>query len=80
VDEEHMRTMNGALATSEGTREYVRTFVESYRDVDSYLDMIGGERLALLGKTRTAFLLDPYRKWLLPAAEVARRQQDAETR
>jgi glutaconate CoA-transferase, subunit A len=80
VDEEHMRAMNGALATSEGTRDYVRTFVESYRDVDSYLDMIGGERLALLGKTRTAFLLDPYRKWILPAAEVARRQRDAEAR
>jgi glutaconate CoA-transferase, subunit A len=80
VDEEHMRAMNGALATSDGTRDYVRTFVESYRDVDSYLDMIGGERLALLGKTRTAFLLDPYRKWILPAAEVARRQTDAEAR
>jgi glutaconate CoA-transferase, subunit A len=80
VDEEHMRAMNGALATSDGTRDYVRTFVESYRDVDSYLDMIGGERLALLGKTRTAFLLDPYRKWILPAAEVARRQRDAEAR
>ena len=80
VDEEHMRAMNAALATSEGTRDYVRSFVEGYRDVDSYLDMIGGDRLARLGKTRTAFLLDPYRKWILPAAEIARIEADAETR
>ena len=80
VDEEHMRAMNAALATAEGTRDYVHTFVEGYRDVDSYLDMIGRDRLALLGKTRTAFLLDPYRKWIMPAAEIARMLRDAETR
>jgi glutaconate CoA-transferase subunit A len=79
VDEEHMRAMNGALATCDGTRDYVRTFVEGYRDVESYLDMIGRDRLALLGKSRTAFLLDPYRKWIMPAAEIARMQADAET-
>ena len=80
VDEEHMRAMNAALATAEGTRDYVRTFVEGYRDVDSYLDMIGRDRLALLANTRTAFLLDPYRKWIMPAAEIARMLRDAETR
>jgi glutaconate CoA-transferase, subunit A len=80
VDEEHMRAMNAALATSEGTRDYVRTFVECYADVDGYLDMIGRDRLALLGKTSTAFLLDPYRKWIMPAAEIARIEADAETR
>ena len=80
VDEEHMRAMNAALATAEGTRDYVHTFVEGYRDVDSYLDMIGRDRLVLLGKTRTAFLLDPYRKWIMPAAEIARMLRDAETR
>jgi glutaconate CoA-transferase subunit A len=79
VDEEHMRAMNRALATSEGTREYVRTFVEGYGDVDSYLDMIGRDRLARLGKTRTAFLLDPYRKWIMPTAEITRMQADAQT-
>jgi glutaconate CoA-transferase subunit A len=74
VDEAHMRFMNKALATAEGTRDYLRDFVERYRDVDSYLDMIGDARLAELGRTATAFLLDPYRKWILPAAEVARMQ------
>jgi glutaconate CoA-transferase subunit A len=79
VDEEHMRAMNGALATCEGTHDYVRTFVESYRDVESYLDMIGRDRLAQLSTSRTAFLLDPYRKWIMPAAEIARMQADVET-
>ena len=80
LDEEHMRFMNKALATSEGTGDYLRDFVERYSDVESYLDMIGGERLAQLGKTATAFLLDPYRRWIMPAAEVARLQSAVETR
>ena len=80
VDEEHMRFMNQALATSEGTRHYLRDFVERYSDVESYLDMIGRERLAQLGQTATAFLLDPYRRWIMPAAEVARLQSGVETR
>jgi len=80
VDEEHMRAMNGALATAAGTRDYVHTFVEGYRDVDSYLDMIGSDRRAQLGKTSTAFLLDPYRKWVMPAAEIARIAAEAETK
>jgi glutaconate CoA-transferase subunit A len=74
VDEEHMRHMNKALATVEGTAGYVRDFVESYDGVESYLDMIGRGKLEQLGKTATGFLLDPYRKWIMPAAEVARIQ------
>jgi glutaconate CoA-transferase, subunit A len=74
VDEEHMRFMNKALATVEGTAGYVRDFVESYDGVESYLDMIGRSKLEQLGKTATGFLLDPYRKWIMPAAEVARIQ------
>jgi glutaconate CoA-transferase, subunit A len=72
VDEEHMRSMNVALGTKEGTEEYVRDFVASYDDVDSYLDMIGRERLAKLEQSTTSFLADPYRKWILPPAEVAK--------
>jgi glutaconate CoA-transferase subunit A len=37
--------------------------------------MIGRSRLAELGRTATGFLLDPYRQWIMPAAEVARIQQ-----
>jgi glutaconate CoA-transferase, subunit A len=50
--------------------------VESYDGVESYLDMIGRERLAKLGQTATGFLLDPYRRWIMPADEVARLQAD----
>jgi glutaconate CoA-transferase subunit A len=74
VDEDHMRTMNKALATPEGTAAYVRDFVESYDSVESYLDMIGRDKLAQLGKTATGFLLDPYRKWIMPPEAVARIQ------
>ncbi|MBO0741183.1 MAG: CoA transferase subunit A [Hyphomicrobiaceae bacterium] len=80
LDEEHMRAMNDALTTSAGTREYVRTFVEGYRDVDGYLDMIGRDRLARLGSTKTAFLLDPYRKWIIPAVEIANIKANADTK
>jgi glutaconate CoA-transferase subunit A len=71
ADEEHMVAMNKALATEEGTAAYLRDYVESYRDVDSYLDMIGRERCARLARSTTSFLLDPYRQWLLPAPGVA---------
>jgi glutaconate CoA-transferase subunit A len=33
VDEQHMKLMNEALASEEGTAAYVRDFVESYRDI-----------------------------------------------
>ena len=71
VDEEHMKAMNKALATEESTAGYVRDFVHSYDDIDSYLDMIGRDKLVEIGKTATSFLLDPYRKWIMPADEVA---------
>lgn len=71
VDEEHMRAMNTALGTAAGTERYVREHVMGYRDVDGYLDMIGRERLAKLEQTTTAFLADPYRRWILTPPEVA---------
>ncbi len=71
VDEEHMHLMNKALATREGTDRYVADFVEGYDDPDSYLDLIGRDRLATLAKTETAFLLDPYRQWILSPDQVA---------
>jgi glutaconate CoA-transferase subunit A len=36
--------------------------------------MIGRDRLAQLGNTATGFLLDPYRKWIMPPETVARIQ------
>ncbi|PWC44933.1 CoA transferase [Azospirillum sp. TSO22-1] len=79
VDEEHMRLMNKALATEEGTAQYRRDFVDSYDDLDGYLALIGAERRAALAATQTAFLLDPYRRWILPAEDVAALQAAGET-
>jgi glutaconate CoA-transferase subunit A len=77
-DEEHMKYMNKALATEEGTAAYIHDFVESYDSIDSYLDLIGREKIAALSENVTSFLLDPYRKWILPPEEVAALQVPAE--
>jgi glutaconate CoA-transferase subunit A len=77
-DEEHMKFMNKALATEEGTAAYIRDFVESYDGIDSYLDLIGREKIAALSQNVTSFLLDPYRKWILPPEEVAALQTSGE--
>ena len=70
VDEGHMKAMNKALATVEGTAEYRRDYVDSYTDSDGYLDMIGRDKVAELSNTATAFLLDPFRQWILSDADV----------
>lgn len=71
VDEAHMKFMNKALATEEGTAAYLRDYVEAYRDIDGYLDLIGRDTVARLGDTATGFLLDPFRQWLKTPAEIA---------
>ena len=70
VDEAHMKAMNKALSTAEGTAEYRRDYVDSYTDSESYLDMIGRDKVAELSNTATAFLLDPFRQWILSDADV----------
>ena len=70
VDEAHMKAMNVALGSDDGTAAYVRDYVESYADLDGYLDLIGRETISELSNGATAFLLDPYRRWLLPHAEA----------
>lgn len=80
VDEEHMRAMNKALGTTEGTGVYVREFVEGYGDRDGYLDLIGRDRIAMLERTTTAFLADPYRKWALTADEIEALEQEGAAR
>jgi glutaconate CoA-transferase subunit A len=71
VDEVHMRLMNKALGTAEGTEAYVRDYVTAYTDLDSYLDMIGRDTVARLSQGSTSFLLDPYRRWIKSPQEVA---------
>ncbi len=76
-DEEHMYFMNKALATEEGTSAYIRDFVESYDSVESYLGLIGPEKIAALSQSVTSFLLDPYRKWIMTPEEAASLQASA---
>lgn len=71
VDEEHMHFMNKALATEDGTAAYIKEFVDSYRDLDSYLDVIGRTKMDSLSRSVTSFLLDPYRRWILSPDKIA---------
>lgn len=71
IDEAHMKLMNKALATEEGTENYLEDYVFSYEDkLDSYLDLIGRDTMERLSKSPTSFLLDPFRKWIRPHEEV----------
>jgi glutaconate CoA-transferase subunit A len=76
VDEAHMRFMNKALATEDGTAAYIRDFIDSYHDIDSYLDVIGRDKVTELGNSNTSFLLDPYRRWILTPDQVAALQEN----
>ncbi|UCV05649.1 CoA transferase subunit A [Dechloromonas denitrificans] len=71
VDEAHMKLMNKALATEQGTADYVRDFVDSYGDIDGYLDLIGRDNIARLSDSATSFLLDPFRQWIKTPEEIA---------
>lgn len=70
ADEAHMKFMNAALGSEEGTTDYLRCYVEAYDDIDSYLDLIGRETVARLSQTQTAFLLDPFRQWIKTPQEI----------
>lgn len=70
-DEDHMKSMNKALATEDGTAAYIRDFVESFDDAESYLDLIGRKKAEALSRSATSFLLDPYRHWIKTPEEVA---------
>lgn len=70
LDEAHMKAMNQALGTPEGTEDYIRRYVHGYADIDSYLDMIGRETVHRLARTGTAFLLDPFRAWVKTPEQI----------
>ncbi|MCB2193030.1 MAG: CoA transferase subunit A, partial [Deltaproteobacteria bacterium] len=70
-DEEHMFYMNKAMKTAEDTEEYCRKWVHSYETPEQYLELIGQDKIAKVSATETAFLMDPYRKWILSDTRVA---------
>jgi glutaconate CoA-transferase subunit A len=65
-----MKQMNAALGSAEGTANYLHDYIESYTDLDGYLDLIGREQIAQLSGGATGFLLDPYRRWILSHAQT----------
>jgi glutaconate CoA-transferase subunit A len=70
ADEAHMRLMNEWLGSEDGTARYLEQFVHGYTDLDDYLALIGPELIERLEHGPTRFLLDPYRKWIKPRAEI----------
>jgi glutaconate CoA-transferase subunit A len=71
IDEEHMKFMNKALASEQGTADYIRDYVESFSDIESWLDLIGRDKVAALSQSSTSFLLDPYRQWIWSPEQAA---------
>lgn len=69
-DEEHMYMMNQMLKDDAGTQEYYEAYVDSYKTVEEYLAVIGKDKIDKLSSTPTAFLMDPYRKWIKSDAEI----------
>ncbi|MGR6836918.1 CoA transferase subunit A [Syntrophomonas erecta] len=69
-DEEAMFAMNKALKTEEGTQEYIEKWVKGFNDVDEWLALLGKERIEKITATPTAFLMDPYRKWIKSDADI----------
>lgn len=76
-DEEHMFYMNQMLKTPEGTEEYCQKWVHGYNSRQEYLELIGPEKIAKISDTATAFLMDPYRKWIKSDQEIKRLEAEA---
>jgi len=76
-DEEHEFYMNKMLATEEGTEEYCAKWVKPYKTREEYQALIGKEKLDKINNTATAFLMDPYRKWIKSDAEVKELEEKA---
>lgn len=69
-DEEMMFRMNKMLGTDEGTREFCNRWVHGWNRREEYQALIGKEKIDKITDTATAFLMDPYRKWIRDEAEI----------
>lgn len=69
-DEEHFFAMNKMLKTEEGTQKYIEKYVKGYNNDEEFLNVIGKDKVDALRNTNTAFLMDPYKKWIKSDAEV----------
>jgi len=69
-DEEHFFLMNESLKTDEGTQSYIDEYVLSYHSTEEYRELIGTEKERQLTASNTAFLMDPYRKYIKLEIEI----------
>ncbi|MGM0655630.1 MAG: CoA transferase subunit A [Thermodesulfobacteriota bacterium] len=76
-DEEHMFYMNKMMKTQEDTDEYCAKWVHNWDSHEEYMALIGKEKIEKISQTETAFLMDPYRKWILSDAEIRELQDRA---
>jgi glutaconate CoA-transferase subunit A len=76
-DEEQMFYMNKMMKTEEDTEEFCKTWVHGWDTREEYQALIGREKISKITDTATAFLMDPYRKWIKSDAEVEELEKDA---
>ena len=76
-DEEQMFYMNKMMKTEEDTEAFCKTWVHGWDTREEYQALIGREKIGKITDTATAFLLDPYRKWVKSDAEVEELEKDA---
>lgn len=69
-DETHMFYMNKMMKTEADTRTFCSEWVESWHTHSEYMALIGEAKVKEISQTATAFLMDPYRKWLRSDAEI----------
>jgi glutaconate CoA-transferase, subunit A len=69
-DEQHMFYMNDCFNSDQGTSDYISHYVTGYRSRQEFMKMIGDENIRKLTNTSTAFLIDPYRKWIISDEEI----------
>jgi len=77
-DEEHMFYMNKMMKTAEDTEEFVNKWVKGWKTREEYRALIGEEKIAKITDTATAFLVDPYRKWIYDDQKVTELEERAE--
>jgi glutaconate CoA-transferase subunit A len=76
-DEEQMFYMNKMMKTEEDTEGFCKTWVHGWETRQEYQALIGREKIDKITDTATAFLMDPYRKWIKSDAEVEELEKDA---
>ncbi len=76
-DEEQMFYMNKMMKTEADTETFCQTWVHGWHTREEYQALIGREKIDKITDTATAFLLDPYRKWIKTDAEVEELEKDA---